>query len=260
MRCAPCWDSGWKLSGWMIMSEQQPLDLDQIAPLQWPTPAFAAAQGVGMVSQTSRDLLVRQLWEEGIHHPAVLQAIRVTPRHLFVDEALASRAYRNTALPIGYGQTISQPYIVALMTAFLLEGKKRLRQVLEIGTGSGYQTAILAQLADEVYTVERIAPLQQRARSVLEGLGLHNIHYRISDGSWGWMEAAPFPAILCAASPPSVPRALVNQLALGGRLVMPVGEVEQRLLGMEKTPLGLIQHDLGAVRFVPMLSGVENGK
>ncbi len=233
------------------------IDLDQIAPIRWPTPAFEQAQGVGMTSQRTRDRLIVQLWREGIRHPDVVHAMRVTPRHLFVDEALASHAYENTALPIGYDQTISQPYIVGLMSQFLAEKGAPLRRVLEVGTGSGYQTAILAQLADEVFTVERIAPLQARAKAILAQLGLDNIHYRISDGSWGWPEAAPFDAILSAASPPEIPQALVAQLAPGGRLIMPVGEEHQRLVGLERTPAGLKTYDLGAVRFVPMLSGVR---
>lgn len=233
------------------------INLDEIAPLQWPTPAFAEAQGVGMTSQRTRDRLVKQLIQEWIHHPDVLRAMRVTPRHLFVSEALASRAYENTALPIGYGQTISQPYIVALMTQFLAQKGVPLGRVLEIGTGSGYQTAILSQLADEVYTVERIAPLQAQAKQVLDALELKNIHYAISDGQWGWPKHGPYDAILSAASPAEVPAALVEQLAPGGRLVMPVGETHQRLIGLEKTPQGIQTYNLGPVRFVPMLSGVE---
>ncbi|HID00402.1 MAG TPA: protein-L-isoaspartate(D-aspartate) O-methyltransferase [Piscirickettsiaceae bacterium] len=233
------------------------IDLDTIAPLHWPTPAFEQAQGVGMTSQRTRDRLIAQLWQEGIRHPAVLSAMRVTPRHLFVDEALASRAYENTPLPIGYDQTISQPYIVGLMTQFLAESGTPLGRVLEVGTGSGYQTAILAQLADAVYTVERIAPLQQRAKAILDKLGLNNIHYRISDGSLGWPEVAPFAAILSAASPPTIPQSLIEQLDLGGRLVMPVGETTQRLIGIERLSTGLKTYDLGPVRFVPMRPGVE---
>ncbi len=232
------------------------VNLDTLAPLHWPTPAFKAAQGVGMTSQRTRDRLVKLLIQEGITQPEVLQALRVTPRHLFVSEALASRAYENTALPIGYGQTISQPYIVALMTQFLAQKGVPLGRVLEVGTGSGYQAAILSQLADEVYTVERIAPLQVQARQVLDTLGLRNIHYALSDGQWGWPEHAPYDAILSAASPPEVPVALVEQLAMGGRLVMPVGEAHQRLIGLEKTQSGIRTYDLGAVRFVPMLAGV----
>ncbi len=233
------------------------VDLNRLAPLRWPTPAFEQAQGEGMTSQRARDRLVVQLWRQGIRHPAVLSAMRVTPRHLFVDEALASRAYENTALPVGHDQTISQPYVVALMSQFLAEAGVPLGRVLEVGTGSGYQTAILSQLAHEVYTVERIAPLQQRAKRILDALGLGNIHYRVSDGSWGWPEAAPFDAVLAAASPAQIPSSLMEQVRPGGRLIMPVGESSQRLVGLVRTAEGFRTFDLGPVRFVPMRSGVE---
>ncbi len=235
---------------------QPTLNLDAIAPIRWPTPAFARHQGVGMTSQRTRDRLVIQLHAAGIHDPAVLHAIRVTPRHLFVEEALQSRAYENTALPIGYGQTISQPWVVAYMTQFLLE-KGAPQRVLEVGTGSGYQTAILAQLTTHVYTVERIEPLLSRALDRFALLALDNIRACLSDGQWGWPEAGPYDAILSAASPARVPETLIDQLALGGRLVMPVGEQSQRLVGIEKTPRGLLEYDLGPARFVPMRTGIE---
>jgi len=209
-----------------------------------------------MTSQRTRDRLVLQLYEAGIRDPSVLHAMRVTPRHLFMDEALQSRAYENTALPIGYGQTISQPWMVAYMTQFLLQGGRH-RRVLEVGTGSGYQTAILAQLVDQVYTVERIEPLLVQALDRLKALGLNNVCASLSDGQWGWPEAGPYDAILSAASPARVPEALIDQLAMGGRLIMPVGEREQRLIGIEKTPDGLLEQDLGPAHFVPMRAGVE---
>ncbi|SIN91778.1 protein-L-isoaspartate(D-aspartate) O-methyltransferase [Sulfurivirga caldicuralii] len=235
---------------------QSALNLDDIAPIRWPTPAFEHYQGVGMTSQRTRDRLVVQLYTAGIRDARVLQAMRVTPRHLFVEEALQSRAYENTALPIGYGQTISQPWMVAYMTQFLLE-KGTPQRVLEVGTGSGYQTAILAQLVAELHTVERIQPLLERALHTLSRLGLSGINAHLSDGQWGWPKAGPYDAILSAASPARVPEALLDQLAVGGRLVMPVGEDAQRLIGIEKTPAGLVEHDLGPARFVPMRNGVE---
>ena len=209
-----------------------------------------------MTSQRTRDRMVVKLYEMGIRHPAVLQAMRVTPRHLFLEEALQSRAYENTALPIGYGQTISQPWVVAYMTQFLLH-KTPPKRVLEVGTGSGYQTAILAQLVLHVHTVERIEPLLLRAQDHLKRLALHNVSARLSDGQWGWPAAGPFDAILSAASPSQVPQALIDQLALGGRLIMPVGEQAQRLVGIERTPQGLVEYDLGPAHFVPMRTGVE---
>ena len=239
---------------------QSTVNLDEIAPIRWPTPAFEHFQGVGMTSQRTRDRLVAQLYQAGIRHPAVVHALRVTPRHLFLEEALQSRAYENTALPIGFGQTISQPWVVGWMTQFLLQGGKRPRRVLEVGTGSGYQTAILAQVATDVHTVERIEPLLEQAKGRLARLALDNIAFRLSDGQWGWPEAGPFDAILSAASPERVPQALLTQLAVGGRLVMPVGGEHQRLLGVEKTSSGLVEYDLGPVRVVPMRAGVDTAE
>ena len=162
-----------------------------------------------MTSSRTRDRLVQRLRDEGIRDEEVLEVIRSLPRHLFVDEALASRAYENTALPIGFGQTISQPYIVARMTQALRAGG-RLRKVLEVGTGCGYQAAVLAKLVDEVYSVERIEPLAKRARRVLARIHLRNVHVKLSDGSWGWPEHAPYDGILVAAAPAEVGEALAT--------------------------------------------------
>ena len=213
--------------------------------------------GIGMTSQRTRDRLVRRLAEEGISDPQVLGVIRSTPRHLFVDEALASRAYEDTALPIGFGQTISQPYIVARMTEVLLAGGSPQR-VLEVGTGSGYQAAVLSPLVAEVFTVERIRPLLDQARQRFFDLRLNNIRAQYSDGSWGWPAAGPFDAIIATAAPEQVPQALLEQLAIGGRLVMPVGpRGEQSLLVISRTPAGFEQEALERVSFVPMLGGTQ---
>ncbi len=214
-------------------------------------------QGIGMTSQRTRDRLVRRLQEEGISNQRVLEVIRSTPRHIFVDEALASRSYEDTALPIGHGQTISQPYVVARMTAALLESGP-LNRVLEVGTGSGYQAAVMAPLAGEVYSVERIRPLLDLARKRLEELQLRNVRLKHSDGSWGWPEFAPYDAIIATAAPEQVPEALLQQLAIGGRLVMPVGpQGVQELVLLTRTPEGIERQVLDKVSFVPMLSGTQ---
>ena len=214
-------------------------------------------QGIGMTSQRTRDRLVRRLQEEGITNQQVLDVIRNTPRHIFVDEALASRSYEDTALPIGYGQTISQPYVVARMTTALLETGS-LDRVLEIGTGSGYQAAVMASLAGEVFSVERIQPLMDQARSRFTELQIRNVRLKYSDGSWGWPEFAPFDAIIATAAPEQIPEALLEQLAMGGRLVMPVGSRStQQLMLLTKTPDGYEQQVLDQVVFVPMLGGTE---
>ncbi|HHI92630.1 MAG TPA: protein-L-isoaspartate(D-aspartate) O-methyltransferase [Gammaproteobacteria bacterium] len=210
-----------------------------------------------MTSQRTRDRLVRRLQEEGISNQRVLEVIRSTPRHIFVDEALASRSYEDTALPIGHGQTISQPYVVARMTAALLESGP-LNRVLEVGTGSGYQAAIMAPLAGEVYSVERIRPLLVLARERLAELQLHNVRLKHSDGSWGWPEFAPYDAIIATAAPEQVPEALLQQLTIGGRLVMPVGpQGEQELVLLTRTPHGIERQVLDKVSFVPMLGGTQ---
>ncbi len=214
-------------------------------------------QGIGMTSQRTRDRLVRRLQEEGINNQRVLEVIRSTPRHIFVDEALASRSYEDTALPIGHGQTISQPYVVARMTAALLESGP-LNRVLEVGTGSGYQAAVMAPLAGEVYSVERIRPLLDLARERLEELQLRNVRLKHSDGSWGWPEFAPYDAIIATAAPEQVPEALLQQLAIGGRLVMPVGpQGVQELVLLTRTSEGVERQVLDKVSFVPMLGGTQ---
>lgn len=214
-------------------------------------------QGIGMTSQRTRDRLVRRLQEEGINNQQVLEVIRSTPRHIFVDEALASRSYEDTALPIGHGQTISQPYVVARMTAALLESGP-LNRVLEVGTGSGYQAAVMAPLAGEVYSVERIQPLLDQARERLSELQLRNVRLKHSDGSWGWPEFAPFDAIIATAAPEQVPEALLQQLAIGGRLVMPVGpQGVQELILLTRTEGGIERQVLDKVSFVPMLGGTQ---
>jgi protein-L-isoaspartate(D-aspartate) O-methyltransferase len=213
--------------------------------------------GIGMTSARTRERLVTRLRESGIRDPQVLDRIRSVPRHLFVDEALASRAYEDTALPLGHGQTISQPYIVARMTEALIEGGAP-RKVLEIGTGCGYQTAILAALVTTLYTVERIGALQQRARKVLRDLRIRNVHMRHGDGFEGWTAYAPYDGIIVSAAAHSVPPALLEQLAPGGRLVIPVGpEREQQLVRITRRGDTFEREPLGAVMFVPLLSGIS---
>ncbi|MBZ0070995.1 MAG: protein-L-isoaspartate(D-aspartate) O-methyltransferase [Gammaproteobacteria bacterium] len=212
-------------------------------------------RGIGMTSQRTRDRLIDRLREKGIRSEAVLEVMRRTPRHLFVDEALSSRAYEDTALPIGFNQTISQPYIVARMTeALLAEGIPT--KVLEVGTGSGYQAAVLAQLVPRVYTVERIDALVRSARQRFRTLELRNIQLKQSDGSWGWPQQAPFDAILVTAAPAEIPRPLLEQLADGGRLVIPVGGASGQTLTVV-TRRGDVyeREDLEPVSFVPLVGG-----
>ncbi|PLY12177.1 MAG: protein-L-isoaspartate O-methyltransferase [Sedimenticola sp.] len=214
-------------------------------------------RGIGMTSQRTRERLIQRLKEEGIRDYKVLEAIRNTPRHIFIEEALASRAYEDTALPIGHGQTISQPYIVARMTELLLE-KGPLDTVLEVGTGSGYQTAILSRLVNRVYSVERIEALQLQARKRFQALGLRNIRLRHSDGGMGLPEYAPFDGILVTAAPEGIPLALVSQLKPGGIMVLPVGnQSEQVLVRVLKTNEGYQKEILEQVIFVPLLGGVQ---
>jgi protein-L-isoaspartate(D-aspartate) O-methyltransferase len=211
--------------------------------------------GVGMTSQRTRNRLTDRLREQGIVNEAVLQVMASTPRHLFVDEALAHRAYEDTALPIGNSQTISQPYIVARMTELLLQDVPP-TSVLEVGTGSGYQTAILAQLMDQVFTVERISALLDRALGRFRQLGLHQIKSKYDDGHLGWAEKGPFDAIIVTASPREVPAALLAQLRAGGRLIIPVGDAEtQTLTLVTRRDDGFETTLVEPVRFVPLLGG-----
>ncbi len=215
-------------------------------------------QGAGMTSRRTRERMVSRLREQGITNSKVLAVMAETPRHVFVDEALESRAYEDTALPIGHNQTISQPYIVAKMTELLLESGP-LGKVLEIGTGCGYQTAILAKLVDQVYSVERIAPLMKKARDLLWELNIKSVGFKHSDGGWGWPEHAPFEGILAAAAPAEIPEALLQQLAVGGVLVMPVGlEGRQELHRVIRTENGFVDEVIEPVTFVPFLSGVAS--
>lgn len=209
--------------------------------------------GIGMTSSRTRERLIARLRSEGIKNEEVLEAMRNVPRHLFIDEALASRAYEDTALPIGYGQTISQPYIVALMTQTLFSGV-RPQNVLEIGTGSGYQTAVLAALVKDVYSVERIEPLLKRARGVLARLGNRNVRLKLTDGSWGWVEHARYDGIVVTAAAPEIPEALKEQLAPGGRLVIPVGsQTMQELILIRREGEGFSEERLEFVNFVPLI-------
>ncbi len=214
-------------------------------------------RGIGMTSQRTRDRLIQRLKEEGIVNPLVLEVIRNTPRHLFVDEALASRAYDDSALPIGHGQTISQPYVVARMTEALLRDGP-LNKVLEIGTGSGYQAAVLAQVVKEVITVERIAAFITAARQRFQELRLRNIRVKHADGMIGCPELAPFDAIIATAAPEGVPQALLVQLAVGGRLIIPVGDSNaQSLVLITRTIEGYRDEVLDQVTFVPMRAGTQ---
>lgn len=214
--------------------------------------------GIGMTSQRTRDRLVARLREKGIRNEDVLAAIGRVPRHIFVDEALAHRAYEDTALPIGYGQTISQPFIVALMTQALLLAGPRSR-VLEVGTGSGYQTAVLASLRPQVrrvFTLERLRDLSQRAEQRLYAMGSRSVRFRYGDGYEGWPEEAPFDGILVTAAPEQVPQALLDQLSVGGRMVVPVGgQGVQELKIYDRTEAGFQVDTLEYVRFVPLVKG-----
>jgi protein-L-isoaspartate(D-aspartate) O-methyltransferase len=217
---------------------------------------MVADRGIGMTSQRTRDRLVERLRAEGIRNERVLEVIRATPRHLFVDEALASRAYEDTALPIGYNQTISQPFIVAIMTDLVLRNHPK--KVLEIGTGSGYQAAILAPLVEKIYTVERIEPLARQARQRFRRLGLRNVRASYSDGTVGLPEFAPYDAIITTAAAEEIPPALLEQLAPdGGRLVIPVGGRDrQTLTVVTRRDDSYEREDLDPVIFVPLLGGI----
>tara|TARA_R110001606_G_scaffold389560_1_gene555793 strand:+ start:1104 stop:1781 length:678 start_codon:yes stop_codon:yes gene_type:complete len=217
--------------------------------------------GIGMTSQRTRERLVGRLLEQGIKHWGVLDVVRSTPRHIFLDEALSHRAYEDVALPIGYNQTISQPYIVAKMTEAVLNNHPsldtgKLNNVLEIGTGCGYQTAIIAPLARKVYSVERIKPLLEKARKNIRVLGLNNVQFKHDDGSMGWKEKGPFDAIIAAAAPRRVPEELLAQLAEGGRLIIPIGgEDTQELQLITRQGDAFHTEIVATVRFVPLFIG-----
>src|SRR6201992_3836497 len=212
--------------------------------------------GIGMTSARPRDRLVQRLRDQGITNLSVLDRVKNVPRHIFVDEALGSRAYEDTALPIGFGQTISQPYIVARMTEALLEGGP-LHSVLEVGTGCGYQTAVLAPLVDRLYTIERIEPLMIRAKERIKELAIRNVRFRYGDGIQGWKAHSPFDGILVAAAPLTVPEALIQQLKVGGRLLVPVAsEGEQQLIRFTRREQRIEKESLGPVAFVPLLGGM----
>lgn len=211
--------------------------------------------GVGMTSLRTRRRLVDRLQARGIHNQRVLDAILETPRHLFVDEALSHKAYEDTALPIGLNQTISQPFIVALMTELILNNTIPVKRVLEVGTGCGYQTAVLSQLVPWVFTIERLGVLQNEAKQRLPELGYRNVSYLNGDGFLGWSSNAPFEGIIVTAAPEQVPQALLEQLSLGGKLVIPVGGEEQFLRIVTRTQTGYEEQQREAVKFVPMLKG-----
>ena len=215
-----------------------------------------AEVGIGMTSARTRDRLIERLKKQGVQNPHVLEVIRNTPRHLFIEEAMAHKAYEDTALPIGFDQTISQPYIVARMTELLLEGGP-LKTVLEVGTGSGYQTAVLALLVDKVFSVERIGALHRRAKELLNKIGLSNVSLRHTDGNGGWPTTMKFDAIIVTAASASLPKSLTKQLATDGRLVIPVEQDgEQALCLIRRTESGFTHALIEPVYFVPMLEGV----
>jgi protein-L-isoaspartate(D-aspartate) O-methyltransferase len=214
-------------------------------------------QGIGMTSQRTRDRLVARLRDQGIVDEKILRHIASLPRHIFIDEALAHRAYEDTSLPIGHNQTISQPFIVALMTQLLTEVPRR--KVLEVGTGSGYQTALLAGLCERVLSIERIKALMPKARERLSALSLRNIQMRHGDGYAGWPEHGPFDGILVTAAPPVLPEQLLEQLVIGGRLIVPVGDGnEQDLRVIDRTENGFVESVHDRVKFVPLLGGVTH--
>jgi protein-L-isoaspartate(D-aspartate) O-methyltransferase len=211
--------------------------------------------GIGMTSERTKLRMIEQLRRDGITDERVLAAMTEIPRHAFVEEGIASRAYDDTPLPIGHGQTISSPFIVALMTQLVME-KKPEGKILEIGTGCGYQTAVLARLVKEVYTIERIAPLMDKARRHLRDLRFYNVRFKHADGHAGYAEGGPYAAILSAASASHVPPALKEQLAVGGRLVLPVGTDDQWLYVIDRTEKGFTEQRREAVRFVPLVPGL----
>lgn len=218
---------------------------------------MAEMQGIGMTSQRTRNRMIERLRTQGIRDEHVLAAMASTPRHLFIDEALAHRAYEDTALPLGFGQTISQPYIVARMIEILRAGRNELGKTLEIGAGCGYQASVLGRLTKDVFAIERLKPLLEKAKVNLRQTQQFNIRLKYADGHEGLPEAAPFDTIVCAAAATHVPPALLQQLALGGRMVLPLGTTDQVMLLVERTPTGFSETRCEAVRFVPMLLGIE---
>ena len=210
--------------------------------------------GIGMTSQRTRGRLIERLRAQGIEDEVVLAAMNAVPRHIFIDEALASRAYDDVSLPLGFGQTISQPYIVARMIEILRNGMA-LKRVLEVGTGCGYQAAVLAQVAQEVYSVERVQPLYERAVGYMKELQVKNVYLRYADGNIGLPAVAPFDGIIMAAAATHVPQALLEQLAVGGKMVLPLGAQEQFLCLIERGTHGFRESRLEAVKFVPLLMG-----
>lgn len=215
-----------------------------------------ALRGIGMTSQRTRERMLARLREQGVRDEVVLAAMNTVPRHIFLDEALSIRAYEDVSLPIGFGQTISQPYIVARMTEILRDNRS-LNKVLEIGTGCGYQTAILSHVAKEVYSVERIRPLLFKARDHLRKLRMSNIKLQHADGTMGLPELAPFDGIMVTAAASHIPQELLDQMAIGGRMVIPVGTDEQTLYLIERTAKDYKKTKLEAVRFVPLLGGTN---
>lgn len=218
---------------------------------------MSVLRGIGMTSQRTRARMIERLREQGIRDERVLTALAAVPRHLFVGEALAHRAYEDTALPLILGQTISQPYVVARMIELLLTGRESLGKSLEVGAGCGYQAAVLASLTRQVFAVERLAPLLAMARENLRHAQLSQVRLKHADGMAGLPEAAPFDTIIVAAAAPSVPQALLEQLAMGGRLMLPLGTADQVLSLIERTAQGFVEKRFDPVRFVPLLPGVE---
>jgi protein-L-isoaspartate(D-aspartate) O-methyltransferase len=216
----------------------------------------SALTGIGMTSQRTRTRMIERLREQGIRDERILTAMAAVPRHIFVGEALAHRAYEDTALPLVLGQTISQPYVVARMSELLLAGRSGLGKTLEIGAGCGYQAAVLAALTKQVYAVERLAPLLAQARENLRKAGLGQVRLKHADGMLGLPEAAPFDTIIVAAAAASAPQALLDQLAPGGRLMIPLGGGDQSLCLFERGAQGFVETRFDGVRFVPLLPGV----
>ena len=213
--------------------------------------------GIGMTSQRTRSRMIDRLRQQGISDEVVLNAMAATPRHVFIDEALAHRAYEDTALPLGLGQTISQPYVVARMIELLRAGRAGLGKTLEIGAGCGYQAAVLGRLTQEVYAIERLKPLLEKAKLNLRQTQQFNIRLKYADGHEGLPEAAPFDTIICAAAATHVPPALLQQLSVGGRMILPLGTTDQVMLLIERTTTGFAEMRYESVRFVPMLPGTE---